>query len=127
MAKKWTLEQDDQLRELVEARSCQDCPLQYRADCACEVFMKKATWEEIAILMKRTHGSVQGRWFTALDPMVDTSPWTEEEDAILLQVYKDKKFNTWVKRALELAKRQNGTTNRRRNGGTVCARVQKLT
>ncbi|KAH9255980.1 hypothetical protein BASA81_005749 [Batrachochytrium salamandrivorans] len=81
MAKKWTAEEDEQLVILVNAQSCLDCPLQYRADCDCKTFTKSKTWSGIGQEMRRTPGAVQGRWCSVLDPMVDRSPWTEREDA----------------------------------------------
>lgn len=123
MARKWTEEEDARLVALVDAQSCADCPLQYRADCACKTFTKAKTWSGIGLGMGRTLGAVQGRWCSVLDPMVDRSPWTAREDADLAKVFALEK--TWVTRARALARLKDGEGKKRRNGGDVCQRYFK--
>ena len=116
----WTDAEDEKLKTEIEKYSCEDCPNQYRPDCDCRVFTKTKTWQAIGKVLGRTAGSVQSRWCGKLDPKVDLSAWTPEEDEQLLKIYST--HGTWVLRARELGK-GDGV---RRNGGDVCARYMKL-
>lgn len=89
----------------------------------------KINWKLVSSEMNMTAGSCQARWNTHLDPTVDRSPWTEELDRRLLELYADKKFNSWSKRAAELAKGKmtegegdDGSYPMRRSGADVCER-----
>lgn len=122
----WTQTEDAALLALVEERSCERCPLQYRADCACQVFKKAGTWKDIAShLGSRTAGAAQGRYCGSLDPKVKVSEWTQQEDELLLRSFQDPEYNTWVKRALLLA-RDDPDPGRRRNGADVAGRYFAL-
>jgi hypothetical protein len=117
----WTPEEDAKLIAAVEAKSCHDCPNHYRADCPCKTFTKKKTWDDIAKPLKRTHGGVQGRWCSVLDPKLDKSDWTLELDEKLLKLYKDRNFPSWSERARALS-----APGLRRNGGDVAKRYFDL-
>ena len=114
----WTPAEDQLLTKAVQELSCQVCEENFRPDCPCETFKKKATWESIAKKISgRTFGGVQARWNGFLDPRLDNSPWTTELDQKLLQIYDSPNFSTWVLRARELS-----LPGKRRNGGDVAAR-----
>ena len=120
----WSEEEDKKLKTFVESMSCENCPNIYRPDCQCEIFKKKSTWEEIAKKMKtRTYGACQGRWNSSLDPHVCQQPWSKEEENFLLEIYNNKKYNTWVKRAIKL----KDVSIKRRNGGDVASKYFELT
>ncbi|OQS04227.1 hypothetical protein THRCLA_20935 [Thraustotheca clavata] len=90
----------------------------------------KANWKLVAQSVSgRTAGACQGRWNTELDPLVDRTPWTEELDAKLLELYKDPEYDSWSKRALALALGKTSANGEpmRRSGADVCSRYFKLT
>lgn len=84
----------------------------------------KVDWKKVGKEMNLTPGSCQARWNTHLDPTVDRSAWTPELDARLLELYKDKSFNSWSKRAAELARGKTTESGlpMRRSGADVCER-----
>lgn len=67
----WMKHEDDTLRELVNKHGC------------------KGTWELISAGMEwsRTHKQCRERWNNYLNPKLRLEPWTEGEDAVLLNLY----------------------------------------
>ena len=120
----WTAAEDAKLSAVVQTLQCADCPRFYHSDCPCGIFKKQGTWKRVAEEMgggRRTYGACQGRWATALDPMVDDSEWTPELDSRLLKIFPTREFDTWVKRARELS-----LPGKRRNGADVASRYALL-
>ena len=114
----WTQQEEQKLTSVVKKLACAKCFSHFVADCECGRFRSNKTWQLVAKeLPGRTAGACQGRWNSKLDPKLDTSPWTEQLDARLLELYKDPKYDGWSKRARALSK-----PGLRRSGAEVASR-----
>lgn len=70
-------------------------------------------WNRIAELMPhRNMRQCKERWTNYLSPKVSNDPWTEEEDALLVQKYKEHGAK-WVRIALSFPKRTDSNVKNR--------------
>ena len=122
MGRSWTEKEDALLRKEVAALSCEECLKMFRSDCACGVFAKKSTWDDVASRVPgRSSGSCQGRWNSVLDPFLQEDEWTPSEEERLLRLFKEKGTDTWQKRARALS-----SGGKRRSGAHVASKYFKL-
>jgi len=88
VAKRWTPEQDEELRIAVERHNGQN-------------------WKAIASMVTcRDHVQCLQRWKKVLQPGLIKGMWTEEEDALLVQLMNASKVKNWA----EIAKQVPGRT-----------------
>jgi hypothetical protein len=63
-------------------------------------------WSNIAKLLTNRNGKqCRERWFNHLDPQLKKTPWSEEEDELLIAVHR-RLGNAWTKIALEILGRR---------------------
>ena len=46
-------------------------------------------WNLLSIVMNKTKRQLKDRWCKYLDPKINNSPWSEEEDKLLIEKYKE--------------------------------------
>lgn len=63
-------------------------------------------WSQIAKMLENRIGKqCRERWFNHLDPQLKKTPWTDEEDSLLIAA-QSRLGNSWTKIALELSGRR---------------------